>query len=523
MNAVLDPPPSDQPFAVVDIGSNSGRMIVFRLHEGEHLDVIEDARAPLRLARDLRDSEALGPEAIERTLEALRDFLAVAKGAGATRMIAVATSAVRDATDGPVLVERARLLGVPLQVIDGDHEARLGFAGAVHDLPVTSGLTMDVGGGSVELVRFRDRRMERAWSIQLGSLRVSDRFLASDPPTPEEMGALRRFVSSALTDAGVTELTAAEELVGIGGTVRNLAKVDLKRADYPLPLLHGYFLKARRLKALIEDLSGRSMKRRANVPGLNPDRADTIVGGAIVIDGVMRHIGAGKLVVSSRGLREGLALATAGTGIPSASWVRTISVGTLAARFATWDPVHADRRAGLASRLHRALDPNAPPSVCEMLGHAATLLDVGRAIDYYDRFEHAAMIVTAADLAGFTHADLGALTAILRQADGDARLGAYGRMIDPSYREAVLKAATALTFADELNRRIPPGSTAPLSCNWLRGGFEVVAPVPPGWHPRGLAVQFRKVFGQPLLVVANEAGAHDGLTAVPLPVQPPSA
>jgi exopolyphosphatase/guanosine-5'-triphosphate,3'-diphosphate pyrophosphatase len=517
MTAIPDPAPDDRPFAVVDIGSNSGRMIVFRLREGEHLDVIEDARAPLRLARDLRESDTLGPDAIERTLEALRDFLAVANGAGATRMIAVATAAVRDAADGPDLVERARLLGVPLQVIDGDHEARLGFAGAVHDLPVTSGLTMDVGGGSVELVRFRDRRLEQAWSVQLGSLRVSDRFLASDPPTHDELGALRRFVSSALTDAGITELATNEDLVGIGGTVRNLAKVDLKRADYPLPLLHGYFLKQRRLQALLEDLAGRSMKRRATMPGLNPDRADTIVGGALVIDGVMRHVGAAKLVVSSRGLREGLALTTGAAGIPSASWVRTISVGTLAARFATWDPALADRRAALAGHLHEALDPEAPRSVREMLLHAGTLLDVGRAIDYYDRFEHAAMIVTAADLAGFTHADLGALTAILRQADGDTRLGPYGRMIDPGDRDAVLKAATALMLADELNRRIPPGSPAPLSCNWLRSGFEVVAPVPPGWHPRGLATRFRRVFGQPLLVVANEAGGVDTLTPVPPP------
>ena len=143
--------------------------------------MIEDARAPLRLARDLRDSDRLGPEAIERTLQALRDFMAVAQGAGATRMIAVATAAVRDAADGPALVDRAHRLGVPLQVIDGDHEARLGFFGAVHDLPVTGGLTMDVGGGSVELVRFRDRRLERAWSMELGSLRVSDRFLGIGP------------------------------------------------------------------------------------------------------------------------------------------------------------------------------------------------------------------------------------------------------------------------------------------------------------------------------------------------------
>jgi len=150
----------ERPFAVVDIGSNSARMIVFRLRDGDHLDVIEDARAPLRLARGLRDSDELGTDAIDRTVEALRDFLAVAHGAGAARMIAVATSAVRDAADGHVLVERAQRIGVPLQTIDGDHEARLGFFGAVHDLPVTSGHTMDVGGGSVELSRFRERRLE---------------------------------------------------------------------------------------------------------------------------------------------------------------------------------------------------------------------------------------------------------------------------------------------------------------------------------------------------------------------------
>ena len=444
MTALAQPAPDDRPFAVIDIGSNSGRMIVFRLRDGEHLDVIEDARAPLRLARDLRGSDELGPEAVERTLEALRDFTAVAQGAGATRMIAVATSAVRDATDGDELVERANRIGVPLQVIDGDHEAQLGFLGAVHDLPVTSGVTMDVGGGSVELSRFRHRRLECSWSLQLGSLRVSDRYLESDPPSEVELKDLRRFVDRTLAEVGMDQLDRGDDLVGIGGTVRNLAKADLKRADYPLPLLHGYFLKERRLTDLIEDLAGRSMKRRAQMPGLNPDRADTIVGGALVIQGIMRHVGARRLVVSSRGLREGLALADGGGGIPSADQVREISVATLAARFATWEPAAADRRAALAADLHEVLDPHAPPSIREMLTHAATLLDIGRAIDYYDRFEHAAMIVTAADLAGFTHADLGALTAILRQADDDTRLG------------SVREAGANPTIADPSFGRPPP-------------------------------------------------------------------
>jgi exopolyphosphatase/guanosine-5'-triphosphate,3'-diphosphate pyrophosphatase len=507
VSAVVEPAPDDRPFAVVDIGSNSGRMIVFRLREGEHLDVVEDARAPLRLARELRDSDRLGTDAIDRVVDALRDFLAVAQGAGATRMIAVATSAVRDAADGAELVERAQRLGIQLQTIDGDHEALLGFYGAVHDLPVTGGVTFDVGGGSAELTSFRSRRSLRSWSMPLGSLRMSDRYLDSDPPTDHEIKALVKATGASLDDAGIAELAPGEELVGIGGTVRNLAKIDLKRTDYPLPLLHGYHLSEKRLAAMIEEMAGRSMKRRASMPGLNPDRADTIVGGALVIQTIMRHVGADRIVVSSRGLREGLALATATGNVPSPEWVRNISVATLAARFATWVPAAAERRARLADELLEALDPASPLRVREMLGHAAVLLDVGRAIDYYDRFEHAAMIVTAADLGGFSHADLGALTAILRQADDDTRLGPYGRLVDKNDRAAVLRAATALTLADELNRRIPPDVPSPISCNWMRAGFEIVAPVPSGWHPRGVARRFAKVFGQPLLVVANESVA----------------
>lgn len=513
MDLPSGPARDDEPFAVVDIGSNSGRMIVFRLRDGEHLDVIEDARAPLRLARQLRTGNELGADAIERTLEALRDFRAIADGAGAHRMIAVATSAVRDASDGATLVERARVIGVPLQTIDGEAEAKLGFLGAVHDLPVTGGLTMDVGGGSVELTRFVDRRFERSWSLPLGSLRVSDHFLESDPPHDREVQKLRKHVGAALEQAGVTELGKHDDLIGIGGTARNLAKIDLRRTEYPLPLLHGYELPERRLSALVDELAKRSMKRRAQTAGLNPDRADTIVGGALVVHGVMRHVGARRLVVSSRGLREGLALDAFGGDVPPAPWVRTISVATLASRFATWDAAVAERRASLAVRLHEALEPEASVSVREMLEHAAVLLDVGRAIDYYERFEHAAMIVTAADLAGFSHAKLGMLTAILRQADDDTRLGPYGRLIEESDRAAALRAATALALADELHRRIPRDRPAPLSCNWLRDGFEVVAPVPAGWRPRAVGDRFAQVFGRALIVVPTAVGSSPVLWA----------
>jgi exopolyphosphatase / guanosine-5'-triphosphate,3'-diphosphate pyrophosphatase len=499
-----DAPSEDRPFAVIDIGSNSGRMIVFRLQEGGHLDVLEDARAPLRLARALRDGDELGEEAIERTLEALRDFRAVADGVGGASIMAVATSAVRDAADGGLLLERAAAIGIPLQVIDGDAEARLGFLGAVHDLPVTSGLTMDVGGGSTELSLFHERRLVRSWTVPLGSLRVSDLHLASDPPTDKELRRARHDVASVLDDAELPAVDGEDELVGIGGTIRNLAKIDMRRSEYPLPLLHGYVLTATKLAEITEDLAARKMSRRARIGGLNPDRADTIVGGALIVQGVADRVGARAVVVSSRGLREGLALDRFGDDIPPAGWVRTISIATLASRFTTWSADGGARRAQLAAAVHQATDPESPDGVREMLGHAANVLDVGRAIDYYDRFGHAAMVVTAADLAGFSHADLGLLTAILRQADDDIRLGPYGRLVDSKSRTAVLRAATALALADELNRRMQPGVAPTLSCTFRPRGFELVAPVSPGWRPRGVADRFRHVFGRPLIVVPTD-------------------
>ena len=181
------------------------------------------------------------------------------------------------------------------------------------------------------------------------------------------MRALRKSVKASIAEAGITELGPRDQLVGIGGTVRNLAKVDLRRTDYPLPLLHGYRLADKRLAAVIDELAGRTMKRRAQVPGLNPDRADTIVGGALVIQGIAKQLGASEIVVSSRGLREGLALATAGASAPSPEWVRSISVATLAARFRTWNAAAAERRTGLAADLIEALDPSAPPRLREML------------------------------------------------------------------------------------------------------------------------------------------------------------
>lgn len=497
--------------AVIDVGSNSARMVVFQAHPEGSLHVLEDDREPLRLARALRDSPVLGNNAIERTIDALADFHAVARGADVDRTFAVGTAALRDADDARTLVELAReRLGVELEVIDGEREAAFGFLGAVHDLPVQHGLVMDVGGGSMELAAFRERRYARGWSLPLGSLRLSDRFLETDPPTERETRKLRDEVHRRLEGAGVPALEPDERLVGIGGTIRNLARVEQRRTRYPLSLLHGYVVPFDRVATVAASIVGRSARQRRRIRGLNPDRADSIAGGALAILATMEALGAQDLMISSRGLREGVALGATVEQVPSPRRVRTVSVAMLGARFATFDRATATRRSLIAARLQEALQPEARPQLQEMLEHAATLLDVGRAIDYYERFEHAAAVATTGDLAGFSHEDLGILSAILRQADEDESPGPYRGLVPAEDRRPLRRAAAILALADEINRRIPSRRPAILSCTWRRGGFLLAGPFPPGWRPRRIGQRFGKVFGRPLVVMAHPSGSALG-------------
>ncbi|MGE3857297.1 MAG: Ppx/GppA phosphatase family protein, partial [Dehalococcoidia bacterium] len=175
------------PIAAIDVGSNSVRVAVMAVSPHGSLEVIEEARAVPRLIRDVAEHGEFTPETIANLMAVLADFRRLADAAGA-EVVAVATSAARDAANGPALVERIRTeLGIDLRVISGDEEAGLAFLGATHSLPVTDGVVIDIGGGSMEVVRFQDRRAAQTWTLPLGAVRLTDRFLTSDPLVTSEL------------------------------------------------------------------------------------------------------------------------------------------------------------------------------------------------------------------------------------------------------------------------------------------------------------------------------------------------
>ena len=256
--------------AVVDIGSNSARVVAYGLDGAGQLRILASSRSALRLVRDVDREHRLGDAAVAHVVETLRDFRALALGAGAEQIVGVATAALRDAENGPALMERLRSeLGFPVDVIEGEAEARYGFLGGVRGMPVEHGLLFDLGGGSLQVSRFFQRTLDRAWSLPLGALRLSQSFLGTDPPTEDELRRLRKHVRRALEEAGVPALGPGEEMVGTGGTVRNLAKIDARARRYPISRVHGYVLTRDAVRGVVATLASRRLEKRERIPGLS--------------------------------------------------------------------------------------------------------------------------------------------------------------------------------------------------------------------------------------------------------------
>ena len=494
--------PPRGPVAVIDIGSNSGRVVVYSVRPDGHLHILASSRASLRLVRELDETHRLSPEAISRTLEALHDFHAIARGAGARRVIAVATAAVRDAENGPGFILRVRReLGIRVRILSGKEEAHYGFLGAVRGLPVSDGALFDVGGGSMQVALFQNRRLGRAVSFPLGALRLSDAFLRSDPPRPQELARLRRHVRKQLAHARLPKLRTKQSLVGTGGTLRNLAKIDSRQYPYPIARLHGYVLTRRRLSAILDLVASRRLKRRADIPGLNDDRGDSIVGGGLAILTLMETLDAAAIQVSGQGVREGLALGLAAAGMPPTRAVREASIRALAESFREWSPAAAARRETLAGALASKLHPAASGRLREALAHSARILDIGRSIDFFDRHEHVASIVLQTDLLGFSHREIALLSAVVASA-GDERsdLTRYEPLLHADDVAEIERAAVLLVLADDIAERCPPGARVRIACRITKREIHLSVQGLVGWRPRRIGARFEKAFRRRLRV-----------------------
>jgi exopolyphosphatase/guanosine-5'-triphosphate,3'-diphosphate pyrophosphatase len=441
--------------------------------------VVDEEAVSLALGRELAPDRRFSDRLLARVLEVLEEFTLIARAADVDSIVAVGTAALRASTNHGALVRIAqRRLGILIEVVDGVEEARLAFEGALFGLPEEDGLLLDLGGGSIEVVEFSERRLTRSWSLPLGALSIADRFFRAEPHSAANVRAARRYIGRMLTAAHLPTLAPSGVLVGTGGSIRNLARMDRRRQRYPVARLQGYALPIARLHRSTARLLGVDAATRAATPGLNPERAHTILGGALVLEAIAQHVGASEVITAGEGLREGRARHLGGGELPSTEHVREAALAALHAPLSPAERSRVQQLIDLVVTLHRALD--AEPATLEVVRDAAALLELGDSLDFYNRGSRASEVVLASGIPGFSHRDIARVAAVLRLTEReDAALGYLRPLVTAEEHRELRRGAAIVVLADALLRRTPADRVAEIEVTSANGELSICVPAWP--------------------------------------------
>ena len=298
--------------AVVDIGTNSTRVLVAEVDDNR-LTELDRRTTVTRLGEGLEATGRLSDDGMGRVSDALAGYRSAIDRLGADREVAVATSAMRDASNGPAFRDEIqRRFGLDARTISGDEEARLTFLGATAGRPASAGtLVIDIGGGSTEYVTGEPGSDPGFHvSTRMGSVRHTERHLHAGPPTPTELGALSEDAGAIIEAEVPADVRGRVDAgIAVAGTATSLAAIDQQLDPYDPARVHGYRLPRRNCEQLLQRLASLTVAERRDLKGLHPDRAPTIVAGAAILLESMRAFGLDELEVSENDILHGAALA----------------------------------------------------------------------------------------------------------------------------------------------------------------------------------------------------------------------
>ena len=395
------------------------RLLVAEALRGGAYRILDEEREPTRLGRSASAEGRLDDESMDRTVAALRTFKEIATGFQVTRLRTIATCAVREARNGPEFCRRVREeVGLEVEVISGEREARLAFTSVQHafDLAGRNTIVADIGGGSTEIVFATGNLIESIFSTPLGAVRLTEQFALGDCcDTPEAARGLEGLddeIAAVLKKRTTKPLFAPHLLVGCGGTFTTLAELVMatkRESDIPVA---GYKVSHAEVRHLLDRLRKMSLRARRSMPGMTADRADIIVAGLSIVDALMRRFHVNTLAIHTRGVRDGMlremreetsAIADGGDEVA----LREAAIERLAAA-CSGEAEHGRTVAALAGRIFEQLaEPLSLPAGDRMLLEcAARLQDVGYVINYDQHHKHSYHLIRNARLPGLRPHDL---------------------------------------------------------------------------------------------------------------------
>lgn len=388
---------------IIDIGSNSVRLLLVKITSQNSFRVVTELKEYVRLGEGFDPHGNLMEEKINDTVKVLSIYKDFCNRFEDTKIIATATEAVRKAKNQSHFIEKVTLeTGINIEVLSGEKEAYYDYFASINTLTIKNGLIMDIGGASTELILVEDRNLKECVSLPFGAITLTKKFGLENPITNEVEKQLKGFLQESFSNVPWLKNVKTETLIGIGGSIRNIAKIAKKQNAYPLDLIHNYVVNSKQISDIYNNVSSKSTEQRKKIKGLSKDRADIFLGALCAVDTLIAMCKIKTLTISRNGLREGVLLSTL-FNENKIDDIVDFSLNNILTNH-NLNTSHNTQIYKLTKALFMTLKPlhRLDNYLLNVIKTSSMLHDVGNSISYYYGYKHSAYIILNSLIYGLT-------------------------------------------------------------------------------------------------------------------------
>lgn len=503
-----------QKIAIIDLGSNSIRMIIMKIYDDGSYKMIDQAKEMVRLSEGMAGENSLKPLAVQRTLNTLKLFKKLVESHEADRVFTIATAAVRNAENKQLFLQKVvGETGFEFDVISGEQEAYYDYLGVINTTRLDNCVIIDTGGASTEIILVEGRRMKYAVSIPYGAVTLTEKFLEKDEISQESLKNIEDFMIGELKKIGWLQGGAGLPVVGLGGSVRTIAKIHKKKTGLAVEGLHNYHIAYTDIMLIYERITRSKLVERKDIPGLNKERADIISGGIVPMKILMDYLKSDKLVVSGNGLREGVFyknyLEICEPGKEIVDDVLEHSLNNVLRNYDA-NIVHSYHVQKLALRMFDQMKEahGLKEEYRELLSVGALLHDIGQYVDYYNHHKHGFYLMLNSRINGLTYRQVvmcAFIAAMHRNEEFKQDWKEFDLFIDKSDYEEIKKLGLFVRIAEELDRN-EYGNVEDIQCHITKDSVQMLLKTKREADLEiAVAMQsdkaFEKLFGKKLYIV----------------------
>ncbi len=460
---------------IIDLGSNSARLVIVNLFSEGYFVVEDELKENVRLGQDMERDGFLKPQRVAETIKTLKMFRKLCDASGVSRIIAVATAAVRRAKNQRSFLDEIQAsCGIKIRVLSAEEEAVFVYRGVINTMDMPKGLILEIGGGATKIVYYNRRNIINYATLPFGAVTLTGLF-SGDGLKPEEQAAkIEEFFSEQLKKVEwIGEVDTEVQMIGVGGSFRNLFKISKMVHKYPLDIVHGYTMTSGEFDKVYDMIKVLDIDKKKKIKGLSAERADILPAALAIIKSFVSFFGFEKFMFSGSGLREGIMFnqALPLTEEKPISDVLNYSLTTLV-KYYGCDVKHVEHVVNLSIQLFKQLRVlhKFPRQFLKVLKVAATLHDCGQRIKFYNHQRHSCYIILNAALYGVSHRDivLAAFTACCHKKE-DINLYEWSRykdILQVDDIEIVKRLGIMLRIAESLDRAMS-GTVKSINCDIL--------------------------------------------------------